>query len=109
MYPYNPQIFVPRLRLYCRNRPSSFILQAASRCYLNYSALLELYAYRFFIVTDGSVAHQVGGLGSEVLQMVFKFHRIAQQEVLSQLLNRIITGCNSAAVDSYFSEWGGWG
>ena len=65
--------------------------------------------YKCFIVTDGGVAHQVGRLGSEVLQMVFKFHRIAQKEVLSQLLNKIITGCNSAAVDSYFSEWGGCG
>ena len=51
------------------------------------------------------MAQQVGGLGSEVLQMVFKFHRVAQQEVLSQLLNRIITGCTSPSVDSYFSKW----
>lgn len=51
------------------------------------------------------MAQQVAGLGSEVLQMVFKFHRVAQQEVLSQLLNRVITGCNSPSVEGYFSEW----
>jgi len=53
------------------------------------------------------VAQQVGRLGSEVLLMVFKFHRVAQKKVLSQLLNKIITGCNSPSVDSYFSEWVG--
>lgn len=63
--------------------------------------------FAFVDVLDGGVAQQVGGLGSEVLQMVFKFHRVAQQEVLSQLLNRIITGCSSPSVDSYFSEWVG--
>ena len=61
----------------------------------------------FTLPLDGGVAQQVGGLGSEVLQMVFKLHRVAQQEVLSQLLNRIITGCSSPSVDSYFSEWVG--
>lgn len=59
----------------------------------------------WFAVTDGGVAQQVGWLGSEILQMVFKFHRVAQQEVLSQLLNRIITAANSPSVESYFSEW----
>ena len=62
---------------------------------------------RDFVFADGGVAQQVGGLGSEVLQMVFKLHRVAQQEVLSQLLNRIITGCSSPSVDGYFSKWVG--
>ena len=67
--------------------------------------LASLSDLAMFIFVDGGVAQQIGGLGSEVLQMVFKFHRVAQQEVLSQLLNRIITGCSSPSVDSYFSEW----
>ena len=68
------------------------------------AAFSALFMWMF---ADGCVAQQVGGLGSEVLQMVFKFHRVAQQEVLSQLLNRIITSCGSPSVDSYFSEWVG--
>ncbi|XP_065883264.1 Fanconi anemia group I protein-like isoform X2 [Dysidea avara] len=53
--------------------------------------------------SDGGVADQVCGLGSSMLQMVFKLHRVAQQEILSRLLNKIITGGTTPAVQYYFS------
>ena len=58
-----------------------------------------------FTAADGGVADQVCGLGSSMLQMVFKLHRVAQQEILSRLLNKIITGGTTPAVQYYFSEW----